>query len=370
MLRTPAAAGHIAQPLALLVDGNNLAHFLYTNLTPGQKMTQADSQRLIAHLGAYARTYPRQIEVELCLDRSPGPYDPPPANLRVQFAEYPQTGDDLLLGRFWFHHFSGTACLVITNDEAILEEVGEAGGISLRVYDFVRRPGLVSPVFRAPEELPVVTVPVVKASETGHPLSLSASIYFRIAEDRAIQETQPAKPEVCPRAKKLPEAKALPVDPPVKAIQPDLAADEEPPLDIPLAEDTGETHIIAAEDEGPYYFLNLDAWPLAEGARFLLNAFCMHHRAQYGDLMDLFAPDTVRAADLRALAEFLLHTCGDEPGFAQRGALMARVRLALLQARGEPLSLAELSDRTGLKQTGLRGRIKQKAAPWVEILTP
>ncbi len=101
--------------------------------------------------------------------------------------------------------------------------------------------------------------------------------------------------------------------------------------------------------------------------RFLLNGFCSHHRAAYQDLIEAFASPDLRPGDLRALAELLLHACGSEPGFTRRGALMARVRLALLQARGEPLSLAELAERTGLKLNGLRGRIKDKAGKWIEI---
>ncbi len=72
--------------------------------------------------------------------------------------------------------------------------------------------------------------------------------------------------------------------------------------------------------------------------------------------------------DLRALAELLLFTCGNEENFARRGSLMTRVRLALLEARGQSLSISALSTATGLKQHGLQGRIKAKADRWGVII--
>lgn len=360
----------MTQPTAapiLLIDGNNLAHFLYTNLVPGQKMTADDSRRLIDHLSSYARSYAGQVHVELCLDRSPGAYDLPPENLHIFAAEYPQTGDDLLLGRFWFHQMARRPCLVITNDDAILEEVREARGNSLRVYDFVRRPGITAPVLRDPQDLPPLPgadtclQPVEKAP------SLSASIYFRIVqEDRQAEKTTPKgertvrqPPEQTKTTESKPGTQAVPQPKPEHAVP--KAADALPPKEA-VPEQPAETR------DGPYYFLSLETWPVAEGIRFLRNAFCRQHRGQYLDLVEAFNPQTLTPADLRALAELLLHTCGDEPDFARRGSLMARVRLALLQARGEPLVLDQIAQATGLKQTGLHGRIKDKAENWIMIL--
>lgn len=347
-------------PLHLLIDGNNLAHFLYTNLSPGQKMTPADSQRLITHLAAYARTYP-DVEIELCLDRFPGAWDPQPENPHIYYAEYPQTGDDLLLGRLWFHHLDGRACMMITNDQAILDEVAETGAASLRVYDFVRRPGLNSPVFRAPEELSAVSTPLTRVTkETLHPESLQRSIYFRIITE----DSQPVS-----RVQRKPDhledhfLTRQHCDETTLPAEDDLAAKLSlPDGPVKIADKPALDGV-----EGPYYILNLDQWPVEEGVRFLLNAFCPAHREKYQDLMSNFSIEALRPADLRALAELLLHACGDEPDFARHGSLMTRVRLALLQARGEPLSIKDLAARTGFKLPGLRGRIRQKARPWVII---
>jgi hypothetical protein len=364
-------------PLILLIDGNNLAHFLYTNLAPGQKMTPADGQRLIEQINNYARTYPQDLLIELCLDRSPGAMPPLAANLRIYYAEYPQTGDDLLLGRFWFHLMGEHACLVITNDEAILEEINQGQGASLRVYDFVRRPGLVTPVFRAPNEFPVISRPIAHDPKKEPALSLGASIYFRIAWE----EEQP-RTHIVPE---IPKPKEIPVR---RTIQPTpsqpVHAQHEPeklpgaPIGEPGVQaweddggaSDGQTADIAVEtaaEEGLYYFITIENWPIDEGARFLLNSFCPKHRDEYHDLFSAFDRATLRPIDLRALAELLLHACGDEPDFTRQGALMARVRLALLRAHGEPLSLEDLAQQTGLKLSGLRGRIKAKAGRWVEI---
>lgn len=372
-----------SEPLILLVDGNNLAHFLYTNLNPGQKMTRADSQRLVEHLDSYSRSYAGILQVELCLDRSPG--DPEIASgMQVFHAEYPQTADDLLLGRFWFHRLAQRPCLVITNDEAILEEVSEAQGNGMRVYDFVRRPGLTAPVFRAPDELPGAALPAPVDPKINPTLSLSASIYFRIVkEDQARSKTAMQNRDTGskPAARSEPALEAGPETPPLPEAV--LAASErvappEPasPADaLPMENPGNPQHPLALPEdkqsvEGPYYFLSLDTWPLAEGARFLLNAFCPRHLAEYRDLVGTLNFSALQPADLRALAELLLHTCGNEPEFATQGALMARVRLALLQARGEPLSIEQLAERTGLKRHGLQGRIKEKAGRWIEILHP
>lgn len=361
----------ISQPsVFLLIDGNNLAHFLYTNLSPGQKMTPADSQRLVSHMAAYAQTHSRAVEIELCLDRSPGEWDSLPSNLHIFSAEYPQTGDDLLLGRLWFHHMGSHTCIVITNDEAVLEEVNETGAASLRVYDFVRRPGLVSPVFQSPDELPVKAASNAERKlETPHHLSLSTSIYFRIiAEDSQEQKTARSRSDFLTH---------IPVENPINLPSPAPSCEKPAKEEIreeamaihpPILDNLIETsHPVAEDGEGPYYALIFENWPVAEGIRFLLNSFCPAHQDKYRDLMSSFSTESLRPADLRALGELLLHACGNEPGFAQHGSLMTRVRLALLQARGEPLSIQELAARTGLKVRGLRGRIRQKARPWLII---
>ncbi len=343
-------------PLTLLIDGNNLAHVLYANLS-GRKMTTADSLQLMDHLKSYALTYPNQLQIELILDHALSELPPLPDNLRIFFAEYPQTADDLLLHRFWFYRFNREPALVISNDEAILAEVSEAHGAWQRGFDFVRRRGQ-RPVFRAPEELPCLHSDQLVGEKSEKPASLHSSIYFRIFEDRQTP-LQAAKNRSASTLEEKPDQKAPvlePSRPPAPALEAPVSGEnvnDPAPGDLPT------------ETEGPYYLLDLDNWPVNEGVRFLLNAFCPRHRQKYHELMSAFDPNQLRPADLRALTELLLFACGSEPDFARRGSLMTRVRLALLQAQGEVLSLQQIAKLTDLKLTGLQGRIKQKAVPWV-----
>ena len=362
------------EPLFVLIDGNNLAHFLYSNLQPNQKMTSTESLLLINHVGSYSRTYQDQLHIELCLDRSPGNFGWVPKNLRVFSAEYPQTGDDLLLERFWFHHNGRRPCLVITNDEAILTEVEEAHGTFLRVYDFVRRPGAVSPVFRAPDELPTAAILQEDSSRSNPPPSLSASIYFRIIEENRNLEAASHTKDPLRKPNSIPQTHMtiLPVmdaNPPYVEIS-KRQAEPEAADEIYENNRHPQEHpedAIKAEEQVPYYYLSMDSWPVAEGIRFLRNSFCPKHREEYSDLINAYPPEDLSPADLWAMAELLLHACGSEPDFARTGSLMNRVRMALLQERGDPLSITELADRTGYKLSGMQGRLRAKAQPWVGI---
>lgn len=366
----------------LVIDGNNLAHFLYPNLGPGQKMTSADSLRLISHLNSYARQFGQSIEVELCLDRFPGDPGSLYDSMRVLWAHFPQNGDDLLIDRFWFHHISQHPCLVITNDEDILDEVNQAGGNSLRVFDFVRRPGLNSPVFREPADLPQVSLPTHNQDENLSGVPFSASIYFRLVEDprlhdnrksrlldqdtnqaAAISTPQPSHPD--PELDHFPPVFSEPV---IEA-NPSIEFPTNPLSGIRSSK-RGTTTNSNPQNQEIHYILDLDQWPMGEGIRFLAQSFCPRHRIEYKDLIDLINPKKAAADDLRALAELLLFACGNEEDFARRGSLMAQVRLALLQARGKPLSIGDLSTITGLKRNGLQGRIKAKAGRWGVLIFP
>jgi hypothetical protein len=171
------------QSLILLIDGNNLAHHLYYDLLTGHKMTQPITQRLIGHLDGYLQNFAGSIEIELVLDRSSGSFGIISPSLNLLTAEYPQTADDVLLDRFWFHHMTGHPNLVITNDSDILDEISQAGGLWIRVYDFVRRQGLENPVFREPIELPISSPEPQLVEKLEHIHSLRSSVYYRIIEN-------------------------------------------------------------------------------------------------------------------------------------------------------------------------------------------
>jgi hypothetical protein len=362
--------------ILLLIDGNNLAHFLYQDLMPGQKMTEEISQRLMMHLDSYSRQHIGSVTIELYLDRLPQGTPEFFSSLRVFPAEYPQTADDVLIDRFWYHHLVLQPCVVITNDEDILDEVKYAGGNFLRVFEYVRRRGLVNPVFLDPDEFPPLHLPP-KEEKAKHTFqSLRTSVYFRIGQDRINRISH--KPE----QQKLATAQAGVIIPRL-TVPDDLGdlfsapAQDEPgtqaELDqIPierLSRLQQDAPIQAPPDNAqPVYYLDLDHWPLSEGIRFLKQSFCPDHRKEYQDLLGAIDYTAVKPADLRAVAELLLYTCGSESSLPCHGSTMDRVRIALLLSGGSPLSLNEISQLTGLKPVGLSRKLKEKGGRWLRIL--
>lgn len=364
--------------LVLLIDGNNLAYYLYPHLTRGKKMTPADSLRLIRHLSSYARTYSNEFEIELCLDRMPGELPDLPDGLRVMVADYSIDGDTLIMRRFWYHKETGRPCLVITNDEEMLEEVSEGGGASMRVFHFVRRPGLRSPVFRAPDEILPLLEENREAPQDQNNGQITVRVIRQQAEDRARNHTRaaPLKVEIKTPSPQKPAADHSPAasqekNPmPVEDLSLQSKAASTPPADheeerlvlkeAPPAQLTGDQPAV-----GPYYRIDIDLWPPAEGIEFLRKQFCSRHRSIHAELIEAIDYDQPTQRDVHDLVDLLLQACGDEPNFARRGALMTRVQLALLQARGEWISLHELAARIDLPVEGLRGRIKKKASVWI-----
>src|SRR5512133_1170761 len=139
--------------LALVIDGNNLAHHV-CQLLRGEKVTSAQSLHIAELLARYAHQAESRVTLKLCLDHLPPDSNLPvlPHNMRVLAAHHYQEADDLLLEWFRFYHHKGQPCLVITNDGEVRDMVRHEGGAVLLVYDFVRRVGS-KPVFREPQEL-------------------------------------------------------------------------------------------------------------------------------------------------------------------------------------------------------------------------
>ncbi len=360
--------------VALLIDGNNLAHFLYPNLLPGQKMNEETSRRLVSHLDSYTRTYPEWVSIELFLDRSQvGGWKPLPS-LRIFPAEYPLSADDILIERFWYHHTVEQPYLVITNDENILEEVADARGNTLRVSDFVRRVGILNPVFREPAELPRLEQRNGKETKEAGKPSLRSSVYFRISRKESLSTSGTGWSARKKRLLSQSTAVLTQSSLVTAASEPrdNQTREAEQPFEIEqVPEPAPETILPQRENlafEGPFYQVDFDRWPIPEGLRFLKQAFCPAHRKEYRDLFTAINYENPKTSDLRALAELLLYACGDEPDFLCRGSTMDRVRLALIQAGGELLTASEIAQRTGMKVEGLQAKIRKKAGGWVSIL--
>jgi hypothetical protein len=326
-------------PLVLIVDGNNLAHHLYQFSTHNPVSTD-EIQLMAMQLSMYVRSARRPVVVELCLDHyDPDHLLPVLGGVLVFVASVHEEADDLLRQRFRFHHHQDHPCLVVTNDRQIREDVQEEGGSCLLVYDFVRRQGK-KPVFRDPFDFPTLT-------RRGKSSELAAPIRIPL----------PARPPRIP-AHPLPKFETpVPQPPPPKPV-------EEPP-----AERLKPSRPVAASETQPTYRLTLESWPLEAGVRFLVESFCPQHGAEYRDLYRSLKGTPLVQADLVQMAAALVASCGTESGFAARGSLIDRVRLALLLSPNEDVPLSVVAERTGYSPKGLHGRIKDKARGWLKTST-
>lgn len=360
--------------VTVLIDGNNLAHFLYTNLVPGTKMTDEMVELLANHLINYARAYSDLVNVELILDRMPKKQIKIQTNnLWALYADPPQTGDDVLLGQFLlYHQIHREPCLVISNDEALLDEIKSEGGIFLRVSDFVRRPGKINPVFVEPKDFPKINLPPENDTKQSKYYPLRSSIFYRMAKEQVERTNLEEKPDQ---------------DAGRNTVQP-IGINHQDVVIIPVFQDNAEgdtstlnsmetfasipSFNLTAQSQNVHsrfsYAINFDTWPLTEGARFLRGAFCETHRAEYQDLLNSVNYASLHPADLRAIAELLRYACGQEADFSRRGSLIDRIRLALLKSHSSRVSLAELAQQTGLNPVGLHRKIKEKAGRWIKII--
>ena len=153
-------------------------------------------------------------------------------------------------------------------------------------------------------------------------------------------------------------------DPPRAAVPPLTPA---PPPELPEKPPASEPPAPPSPPQ-PAYRLTLETWPLAAGVRFLVDSFCPQHGDEYRKLYRSLKDHPLVQADLTELAAALVESCGQEPGFAARGSLLDRVRLALLLSPNEDVPLAVVVERTGLNPRGLHGRIKEKARGWLKIV--
>jgi hypothetical protein len=333
--------------VTLIIDANNLAHHL-DHLESGQPLSTSEVLRLATHLSSYAKTAQPPVKVELCFDPlPPGTEVPVLPWVRCLVAAPSSSADDLLRERFRYYHHHHARSIVITNDGEIREDVEDEGGECLLVYDFVRRSGQ-SPVFRQPGE-------------------------FKAVRIRSTAPVQRKRLEL--DWSKLVPPLVVPGSPKVTAVEP-LPVRDELPMDSEnnqqassLTAANTEINLPDPAPPQPVYRLALENWPLENGLRFLLDAFCPAHQAEENWLLyRSLSASEIQSDDLRDLANLLRQRCGSEAGFAQQGSLMKRVRLALIQAEDQQLSLPELIEATSLNARGLQGRIREKASPWLEII--
>ncbi|HMN59642.1 MAG TPA: NYN domain-containing protein [Anaerolinea sp.] len=330
----------------LIVDGNNLAHQLYS-LRKNSRVTLAHAQALTDLLADYLRANPAQrLHIHLFFDGNLAPSRPARVNLEVFPAH---DADDDIIQQVFECVREHNQVVVVSGDEDLCMGVAGLGAVTLSAFEFILVHNPQAPRFIYPGSLPFDFQRIAPEPEEDAPGFTEADFTPETLEAvSVVEEPPPALDEIPP-------------------------AEDTPSLDEPLvdSEPVDESAQVPEPEPAPgpalttWYRADPAAWPPAEGARFLAGAFCGRHRADAAALVH--GGQVLRPADLTALAALLVSTCGDEADFCARGSLMDRVRLALLKAKGDWVSLEALARAIRLSPVGLQGKIKKKAEKWVEI---
>jgi hypothetical protein len=364
----------------LIVDGHNLAYLLF-DFKPGARLSPEIAERMAKFFSAYRAEFEGSApQIELCFDGGVRPGSPDPEGVRILAAGHHNKADHLILDRFRVHQFFGQPCLAISNDMGVLDRIEQEGGATLKAFDLVLLRHPQRPIFMAPLEL-IAKFPDQHRKKR-HKLIDEAimDVNWRVRALKSDRITLP-KQQLGRRAESPPP-------PPSKGGQEKIGAipgapfrdrgvsnscppfegggggDSSTSAQLPPAEN-GETSPLPSE---PHYTLTLANWPVVAGVKFLMSSFCKQHRPEFSGLVDPGNLSQLRSDDLIVLADFLRDRCSQEPSFAQQGSLMDRVRLALLKAGPDGLSLSQLAAETGLPLKGLQGRIKGKADRWLKII--
>jgi len=338
--------------LFVIIDGNNLAKYLYA-LDLEAPVTLETDRQLVAHLSGWAARQARPLVVELCLDPR---YERPADQGRVQVyvATAPESGDDAVLDRVRVHVVNGEDCLVISNDQELCAQAGEFQVDTWSVSGFVRRRDARHPVFApAPRAVKAGKIPgeqPVGRSTPASSLPAAAPSSFRQRVGQFAGQVQARR-----RQEQIDQAIA-------RTLTGQNTAAGAPDSSAPASS--------AVPPALPsHYRLTLETWPVSQGARFLSQSFCPFHWAEVAPLVGPLA--SLQAADLPVLAGLLLDCCGQESDFVRRGgSLMDRVRLALLQAGPGGLSLPELVRLTGAAPAALERKLHRSEGKWLRVGTP
>ena len=343
----------------VIVDGNNLAHYLYT-IGAGRPVPPALDEALVAALDGWARAQEpaarQPVEVEYCLDPRSAPVLGN-QHVSVLVVDPGKKADNLVIRRLDYHAYQEDRCLVVSGDEALVTSAAEYQGLCLRVSEFCTPVHSGPPVFEPlPRRIPRVVMPQLppgatnlapaaqKSPKSPAPIHLAArakgpgrragTSYGEY--DRLVEQTLAGRNPISATA---PESA-----PP----QPDSPAPLDPPVQAPrLAR------------------LSPQTWPAKAGEKFLMESFCPAHRLEIQPLFEGSA--ALAASDLPALADLLREHCAAEADFVLRGgSLMDRVRLALLRAPNLCLSPSELAAQTGDRLSHIQHKLRQAAGSWIE----
>jgi hypothetical protein len=346
----PERKGNTCEFLTLIIDGNNLAGRIFP-ISANPLVRKSIDQRLNDHLSRWLeQDQIGKLRIDLCLDGTSGQITPH-KRIQIHVPNHPKTADDEVLERFYFHSHNQSPCVVITDDGTILDEVDAEEGYILLSSQFVEVPSPEKPRFISPERiLEFARDQFQFQSQNGTPPTFGNALADAISRKQARSDQPTQKDSRRP-----------------KKVRPDLPF----AAHLPAAPQPSATTPASIQLKETIYRLVIEKWPVEAGLKFLMDSFCAQHRNEHQELMVDFAPESLRSSDLITLASFLVDSCSEEPDFVQRGgSLMDKIRLALLKAGGDGLTLPQLAAKTGFRLNGLHGRIKERGKNWVEISKP
>lgn len=330
--------------ICVIVDGNNLAHYLY-NLGPSRSIPLEIDAHMVEALASWAANQNREIEIELCLD----PRREKVAGnkwVTVFTADPGRQADGMIVGKVSHRVYDGDLCWVVTSDEELQARVAEYQVRCISVRDFVLPLNTIPPSFAAlPAKIPKGVLPPTFDLNQQSPKPLKKEL-------RAPRRRRTKKPEdEYDRLIALTlAARNAPVD------KQDSQGANAPSADQP-ADTSQELQTVQ---------LTLSTWPLLPAIKFLKESFCPTHLPEVSGLFH--GAQHLKPEDLPVLADFLLNHCAGETDFIRRGGcLMDRVRLALLQADYLQLPFQEIADLTGDSLADIRRKVRQNEGRWVKV---
>jgi hypothetical protein len=335
----------------VIIDGNNLEHYLY-RLGPGKLIPFELDVQLVQALSYWANSQDREIEVELCLDprREIASGKEP---VMVFAADPGSKADGMIVGKVSHRVYTQDSCLVITSDEELRMRVAEFQVRCIPVREFVLSAHTNPPKFaRLPAKIPRGIMPPASTQP-------------------APQNLRPPKPQFIPTKDRdglKQRGGTHSIDEYDRLVAQTLASRNPSTAEADLENGTETTSKPPDRQEIQILRLTLHTWPVQQGAKFLQESFCPEH---FAGVADLFLKDVpFKSADLPFLANLLFEHCANEADFISRGgSLMDRLRLALLKSAGMSLTFSEAAQATGDNLSNLRHKARQNAGRWVAINT-
>lgn len=341
-------------PITVIIDGNNLAYYLF-NISQGDRVSTEDDSTLSWMLYRWLKHYRDQVCVDLCLDRRDPSIDRYPG-ITIWGAEYPLKADDIIEGLVDEQISSEIPCYVITRDIDLAHAI-EAKGVSvIQPAKFILDDGTYPPFFEKP--IQVRKIPQKPESKQWGP-----SVQFQPRYQQKTEKHQDTREYDAIVTRMLDERVKERID----------INRKDKILSLPVVEVYEQNRESSTETPLKHtrtaYQLSFELWPAEEGAKFLLGSFCSDHKKEIRGLVDKSEFNNFRPRELRAIANMLLELCGNEVDFVNQGCLMDRARLTMLKAGDTLLTIDEIATAINRPLSDLRKKMKNAEGKWVEKLS-